>query len=122
MDYTSLAMMAFIWGGLLIYFLIPFQRIERTEIPVEKTFINALKYSFVKVTFHKKAILALILVLITIFVTLWSQNQSVLYDEIHGISTQSKPIKYTMGIIMYSGMIYVIIIGRNMMKLLRCSS
>lgn len=119
MDYTSLAMMDIVWGALLIYFLTPFQRISEKKSYVKMNFSDTLKCGFVKVTFHKKAILALIFILISLFVASWSQNQDDFYNEIHGISSQTKPINYTMGIVMYSVMIYLLIVGRKTIKLFR---
>lgn len=119
MDFTSLAMMALVWGALLIYFLTPFQRKTETKSYVEMNFSDALKYTFVKVTFHKKAILALTFILISLSVTSWSQNQNDFYNEIHGISLQTQPINYTMGIVVYSVMIYLLIVGRKTIKLFR---
>ncbi|KOP81451.1 hypothetical protein [Cytobacillus solani] len=119
MDYTSVAMMALIWGALLVYFLTPFQRKTETKSYVKMNFSDALKYSFIKVTFHKKAILALAFILISLSVTSWSQNQDDYYNEIHGISSQTQPINYTMGIVVFSVMIYLLIVGRKTIKLFR---
>lgn len=115
MDYTSLIMMAIVWGGLLFYFLAPTQRNPATVAHGKINFVDALKYSFVNVTFHKKAILALTLIVVTIFVTSWSQQQAELYNEMHGINSQTQPINYTLWIVMYSLMIYLLhIIGRSL--------
>ncbi|MFD1779207.1 hypothetical protein ACFSFW_11055 [Fredinandcohnia salidurans] len=115
MDYTSLIMMAIVWGGLLFYFLTPIKRNPETVAHGKINFLDALKYSFVNVTFHKKAILALTLIVVTIFVTSWSQQQTELYNEMHGINSQTQPINYTLGIVMYSILIYLLhIIGKSL--------
>ncbi|WP_099364257.1 hypothetical protein [Fredinandcohnia onubensis] len=115
MDYTSLIMMAIVWGGLLFYFLAPTQRKSETVSHGKINFVDALKYSFVNVTFHKKGILALTLIVVTIFVTSWSQQQAELYNEMHGINSQTESINYTLGVVIYSLMIYLLhIIGRSL--------
>lgn len=118
MDYTSLIMMAIVWGGLLTYLLAPIQRKSETLALGQINFVDALKQSFVNVTFHKKAILALILIVVTLFVTSWSQQQEELYNEIHGINSQTRPINYTLGIVIYSIIIYLLhIIGWTLLFL-----
>ncbi|WP_099355048.1 hypothetical protein [Fredinandcohnia onubensis] len=118
MDYTSLIMMAIVWGGLLFYFLAPTQRNPATRTHGKLNFVDALKYSFVNVTFHKKAILALTLIVVTIFVTSWSQQQAELYNAMHGINSQTRPINYTLGIVIYSIIIYLLHIIGGTLKLL----
>lgn len=58
MDGTSLMMMAFVWGSLLVFFLVPFEGKRRTYSDVKESFVTCLKQSFVEITFHKKALLA----------------------------------------------------------------
>lgn len=118
MDYTSLSMMAIVWGGLFSYFLAPIQRKSETLAHGQLNFVDALKQSFVNVTFHKKAILALTLIVVTIFVTSWSRQQEELYNEIHGIIALTQPINYTLGIVIYSIIIYLLhIIGWTLLLL-----
>ncbi|MCH1626727.1 hypothetical protein [Fredinandcohnia quinoae] len=119
MDHSGLLMMAIVWGVLYIYFLtpLPFQKSTETEQHSEMKFGSALKLSVIKITFHRKAILAFILLLITLFVTWWSQVQNEIYNEIHGISLQTTPINYTVGTIVYAVIIYLLMVGRRALKL-----
>ena len=116
MDGTSLMMMAFVWGSLLVFFLVPFEGKRRTYSDVKESFATCLKQSFVEITFHKKALFAFFLIAITVFVTSWSQSQDQLYNDLHGISPQTKSINYTLGTILYAACIYLFIIARRALK------
>ncbi|MED4532015.1 hypothetical protein ABET51_07960 [Metabacillus fastidiosus] len=118
MTRSEIIMMAFIWGALFIYFLIPFQENAETGQYSKMKFTQALKESFIKITFHKKAALAFILLLATLFAVWWSQTQNVLYNEMHGISTPEQPPNYIEGIIIYAIIIYLTVIGRRALKLI----
>ncbi|MED4455119.1 hypothetical protein [Metabacillus fastidiosus] len=115
---NSIVMMALIWGALFIYFLIPFQEKTETLKYSKMKFTEALKDSFIKITFHKKAVLALILLLATLFVIWWSQAQDHLYNEMHGISTPTQSVNYLAGTIIYATIIYIAAIGRRAVKLI----
>ena len=118
MDFSSLFMMAFVWGVLLFYFLTPTHRKSEITQKGKIKFIHALKDSFVNVTFHKKAMLALSLLVVTLLVITWSHQQEVLYNEIHGIGAQTQSIYYTLGIVIFSVIIYLSkILGKTLISL-----
>lgn len=119
MDFTSLIMMALIWGVLLVFFLVPFQNSKDPGTLDKMNFAEALKYNFLMITFHKKAILAFLLIAITIFITLWTVNQNVYYNEIHAIKSQPSSIRFPIGVLVYSSAIYMILIISRAIKLFR---
>jgi len=117
MHYTSLIMMALIWGALLIFFLVPFSKSKDPGILDNMNFTEALKHSFVMITFHKKAILAFLLIAITLFITLWTVNQNVYYNEIHAIKPQPSSFKFPLGVLVYSAAVYIVLIISRAIKL-----
>ncbi|WP_169800444.1 hypothetical protein [Metabacillus fastidiosus] len=110
--------MALIWGALFLYFLIPLQKKAETLKYSKMKFTEALKESFIKITFHKKASLALILLSATLFIIWGSQAQDHLYNEMHGISTPMQSVNYLAGTIIYAIIIYITAIGRRAVKLI----
>ncbi|PPA69304.1 hypothetical protein [Jeotgalibacillus proteolyticus] len=119
MDYTSLLMMAFVWSVLFLYFLMPFKRSAEMADQGKLTFLHAMKICLASITFHKKAFLALSLVVITLLIASWSQNQEALYNEIHGIVSTAEPFNCIMGIMIYAAVLYFLLIGGKALKLLR---
>ncbi|WP_062107467.1 hypothetical protein [Bacillus niameyensis] len=119
MNYSGLAIMALVWGILFIYFLTPFQKKAQTKALPYLSFADALKNSFFEITFHKKAILGFVLLLITVLATWWSRVQTDFYNEIHAIHSAIKQPNYILGIIFYAAIIYLAIIGRKAFKFMR---
>lgn len=114
MNDPSMIVMGIVWGGLFVYLLVPFY--VKTETHSKMTFVEALKDSFIKITFHKKALLALLLLVITLSVNWWSQAQDVIYNEMHGINAPTQSVNNLVIIIVYALIIYLLVIGRRSIK------
>lgn len=106
--------MGIVWGGLFIYLLVPFSR--QTDSNSKMKFADALIDSFIKITFHKKAILALLMIAITLFVNWWSQTQDIIYNEMHGIGTSVQSVNDLIIISIYALGIYLFVIGIRTVK------
>lgn len=100
--------MTIVWGILLFYFLTPFKKKPATN---PMNFHSALKQSVVSVTFHNKAVLGFTLVIFTLLAVWWSQSQNVIYAELHALKIEKQP-PYAIGTLMYSILIYVLVIAR----------
>ena len=73
MGVSEITVMLFVYSGLIVYFLIPFQRNvnSRNQHHSKSAFITVYKHSLRKMLFHKKAIFAFILLGFTLFM-IWS--------------------------------------------------
>ncbi|WP_100333620.1 hypothetical protein [Bacillus alkalisoli] len=117
--------LAIILGGLMIYFLTPMRNEIHKDFvqSASKSFTVAMKNSFILTTFHKKAVFALLLFLITILVIWWSHIQTELYNVAHGIQPKIIPtnqaVSYIIGFTFYVFTIYLLLIIRRTIKLLR---
>ena len=114
-----------ILGGLLIYFLTPMKKEATNDFEQQhlKGISVALKNSFIFTTFHKKALFALILFFLTISIIWWSQIQMESYNAAHGILSKKMPtdeaVRYIIGFTIYTFSIYLLLIIRRTIKLLR---
>lgn len=73
MEGSEIIMMLFVYSGLILYFLIPFQKKVnlRNQQHSKSAFKTVYKHSLRKMLFHKKAIFAFILLGFTLFM-IWS--------------------------------------------------
>ncbi|MFJ7730988.1 hypothetical protein ACIQXF_03760 [Lysinibacillus sp. NPDC097231] len=62
MDLSELTVMIIIFSGIMIFFLVPFNKYQCKEIQQRRTFLIIFKDSLLQITFHKKALLAFLLV------------------------------------------------------------
>jgi hypothetical protein len=116
----DIIMLALVWGVLLVYFLTPFQR-KKDSLPKDKmSFSAAVRLSIVSVTFHKKAIMAFTLILLSCIAVWWSQSQNDLYRETHALDPERQP-PYLIGILLYSLLVYCLVVVRKAIKLLKFS-
>ena len=117
--------LAIILGGLMIYFLTPMKKeaINDFEQHNSKGISLALKNSFIYTTFNKKAVLALFTFLVTIAIIWWSHIQTESYNAAHGIHSKKMPsdeaTRYIIAFTIYSFSIYLLLIIRRTIKLLR---
>ncbi|MBS8266334.1 hypothetical protein DYI25_18080 [Mesobacillus boroniphilus] len=123
MQFTEIVVFAIVWGGLMTYFLIPFDN----KISIEGTFPKAFMVSLKKQVFHKKAILAFALLLVTL-ITIWSDFKSaVVYDILHGITRESaadpqeQAIFYMISVMIYAALLYLFLAVRWTVKAVKAA-
>ncbi|WP_078380773.1 hypothetical protein [Sutcliffiella halmapala] len=68
MVFSESSVLLLVYTGLIIFFLVPFQSDKSTKIPQQslQTFKTVYKVSLMKMIFHKKAIFAFLLVIISL--------------------------------------------------------
>lgn len=115
MPFSAIVVFAIVWGGLLVYFLTPFN--GKMESGADAPFFEALKVSFKRLIFHKKAILAFLLLMFTLL-SIWSYFISTEeYDELHAMNTDSgDPVLYMIGVVLYATLLYLFLAVRWVMK------
>ncbi|WP_404447685.1 hypothetical protein LG307_02515 [Sutcliffiella horikoshii] len=76
--------MFIIWGGLMLYFIIPFHKNDEvsTNVPSMKV---AVKLSLQRVTFHRKFLLAIFLLILSYLAIWYSFKDMTWYNEAHGV-------------------------------------
>jgi hypothetical protein len=126
MQFTEIVVFGIVWGGLMIYFLTPFNKKTSIEIQgsIDVTFQKAFKDSLTKLAFHKKSILALLMLMITL-IYIWMYYTSIeWYFKAHGevlqsINPMEQAIFYTISIILYAAILYLFLAFRKTVKLLK---
>ncbi|WP_226086513.1 hypothetical protein [Mesobacillus sp. S13] len=115
MPFSAIVVFAIVWGGLMVYFLTPFN--GKMESSADAPFFEALKVSFKRLIFHKKAILAFFLLMFTLLV-IWSYFISAEeYDLLHGMNRDSgDPVLYMSGVVLYVAFLYLFLAVRWAMK------
>lgn len=112
MEYSEMVVALLIYSGFIAFFLIPFQSggnlINHQQVQIN--FTTVFKDSLIKMIFHKKAILALLLLGFTLFI-IWSGYEGAAYHfNAHSgyapISTDLKAI-FTMG----SVLVYTVVLS-----------
>ena len=105
---SEIIVMLFVYSGLIVYFLIPFQRNvnSRNQHYSKSAFITVYKQSLRKMVFHKKAIFAFILLGFTLFM-IWSGYAAAeSHDNSHSgyplISTKLEAIYSMFGLLIYT--------------------
>lgn len=108
MGYSEIAVILLVYSGLMIFFLVPFQRRVHSKNFQQNqvSFISVFKDSLIKIVFHKKAILALILLGFTL-ISIWLGYADVEYHyNAHSgyppISTNLKAIYSICGVLVYT--------------------
>ena len=113
MSLAELLVFGIVWGGLMSYFLMPLD----DKISLEGTFSHVFIVSLKKLFFHKKAIFAFVLLVITVM-SIWYYSLSAEeYDKLHGITGESadpheQAIIYTISTIVYATLLYLFLAVR----------
>jgi hypothetical protein len=111
-----------IWGGLMLYFIIPFHKIS--EDPGNLTSIKlAMKISLKRVTFHRKVSLAFIFLLLT-YLAIWYCNKDLAwYNEAHGVPHTSNPVEklpfYFAGVTTYTLFLYFAVVVKRALSYMK---
>ncbi|MBT2642767.1 hypothetical protein J7I80_11055 [Bacillus sp. ISL-41] len=115
MQFTAIVVFAIVWGGLMIYFLTPFHgKIERNP---DDTFTKALKVSMARLILHKKAILAFLLLLVTLMNIRSYFISAEEYDRLHAITRESgNPVIYMVSVVLYAALLYLLLAVRWAVK------
>lgn len=115
MQFTAIVVFAIVWGGLMIYFLTPFHsKIERNP---DDTFTKAFQVSLTRLILHKKAILALLLLLVTLMSIRSYFISAEEYARLHAITRESgNPVFYMVSVVLYAALIYLFLAGRWAVK------
>lgn len=110
MPFTEIVVFAIVWGGLMSYFLRPFD----DKISMEGTFSRVFIVSLKKLLFHKKAVLAFLLLVITL-ASIWFYFLSAEeYAKLHAITRESaadpqeQAIFYMISTVLYTALLYLI--------------
>ncbi|QPQ29622.1 hypothetical protein [Lysinibacillus sp. JNUCC 51] len=109
MGVSEFTVMVLIYSGIMIFFLVPFKKNQSEEIKRPFTF----KESLLHITFHKKALLALLL-LVFLLVVIWSgYEQDVYHFNAHSgfppINSDSKAILYICATLGYTVILYFLL-------------
>jgi hypothetical protein len=128
MQFSEIVVFGIVRGGLMIYFLTPFNKLTSIEIQgiTDVTFSKAFKNSLTKLVLHKKAILALLMLIITL-IYIWMYYTSIeWYIRVHGEVVQSinpmeQAIFNTINITLYTAILYLLLAFRKTIKLLKKS-
>jgi hypothetical protein len=113
--FSAIVVFAIVWGGLMIYFLTPFHgKIDRNP---HSTFTKTLPVSLARLILHKKAILAFLLLLVTLMSIRLYFISAREYDELHAISRDSgDPALYLIGVVLYAALLYLFLAIRWAMR------
>lgn len=128
MQFSEIVVFGIVWGGLMIYFLTPFNVKTSIEIPASNglTFSKAFKDSLTKLVVHKKAILALLMLLVTLNY-IWMYYTSIeWYFKAHGefeqsINSMEQALYYMISILLYAAILYLFLAFRKTIALLKKS-
>lgn len=119
MGVSELTVMVLVYSGIMFYFLVPFKRRQSMEIKHSITFIEILLY----ITFHKKALLALLLLSFLLVAIWFGYDQEVYHFNAHSgypsINSDSKAIFYMCALLGYTVILYLflaICISLNIVK------
>lgn len=119
MEFAELVVFGIVWGGLLVYFLTPFNDKISVEGNSKVTVSKAFKESLTRLILHKKAILALLMLIITLNF-IWTYFISIDdHNKLHGVASESvKPqaIFYMISITLYAALLYILLAVRRTLK------
>ncbi|MGV2941625.1 hypothetical protein AB5I83_18635 [Mesobacillus sp. LC4] len=115
MPFSALVVFAIVWGGLMVYFLTPFN--GKMESGADDPFFEALKVSFKRLIFHKKAILAFLLLMFTLL-SIWSYFISTEeYARLHAMRSKAgDSVFYMISVVLYAAFLYIILAVRWTVK------
>ncbi|MEY9978098.1 hypothetical protein [Lysinibacillus sp. RC79] len=109
MGVSELTVMVLIYSGIMIFFLVPFKKHQSKEIKRPITFKESLQH----ITFHKKALLALLLLGFLLVAIWFGYEQEVYHVNAHSgyppISTDSEAIFFMCAIIGYTVILYFLL-------------
>ncbi|GAB0169622.1 peptide ABC transporter permease [Lysinibacillus sp. CTST325] len=107
MEVSELTVMVLIYSGIMIFFLVPFKRHQNQPIKRPITFKESLQH----ITFHKKALLTLLLSSFLLVAIWFGYDQEVYHFNAHSgyppISSNSKAIFYMCALLGYTVILYV---------------
>lgn len=120
MELHEIFIFGLIWGGLMFFFLTSFN--EKQEKIPNKTFSQVFKRNLLEVVLHKKAVLALILLVFTMhyFMEFYSSIQ--IYQLVHGEdgmmlkNPREHAVYYLVGVCIYTILIYLLSAFRKTYK------
>ena len=125
MEYSEIVVVLLVYSGSIAFFLVPFQGewnlINQQQSHVK--FREVFKVSLTSMVFHKKAILALVLLSFTLFIT-WSIYQGAEYHfNAHSgyppVSTDLKAIYSMGGVLVYTVVLSLLIAFVRTLKIVR---
>ncbi|MDI7741112.1 hypothetical protein QMK38_03780 [Lysinibacillus fusiformis] len=120
MELHEIFIFGLIWGGLMFFFLTSFN--EKQEKMPNKTFSQVFKRNLLEVVLHKKAVLALILLVFTMhyFMEFYASIQ--IYQQVHGEdgmmlkNPREHAVYYLVGVCIYTILIYLLSAFRKTYK------
>ncbi|WP_226678474.1 hypothetical protein [Mesobacillus jeotgali] len=119
MSLAELLVFGIVWGGLMVYFLTPFNNKISSKGNSKVTVSKAFKESLTRLILHKKAILALLMLIITLNF-IWSYFISIDdHNKLHGVNSESvKPqaILSMVSLTLYSVLLYILLAVRRVLK------
>ena len=129
MQFTEIVVFGIVWGGVMIYFLTPFNRKTNVEFyeDTNRTFTTVFISSLLGLIVHKKALLAFVMLGVTIFYT-WSYYSSLeMYFQVHGgiektINPTKQAIFYTLSFFIYTLILCFLIAFKNTLRFLKEAS
>lgn len=115
MQFTSIVVFAIVWGGLMIYFLTPFH--SEMEGNPDDPFSKALQVSLARFILHKKAILAFLLLLVTLMSIRSYFRSAEEYARLHAITREAgNPGFYMISVVLYAALLYLLLAVKWAMK------
>ncbi|MEB2300954.1 hypothetical protein LAV72_15145 [Lysinibacillus xylanilyticus] len=119
MGVSELTVMVLVYSGIMIFFLVPFKKHQSKKIKRSITF----KESLLHITFHKKALLALLLISFLLVAIWYGSEQEVYHFNVHSdyppINSDSKAIFYMCALLGYTVTLYLVLalwISLNILK------
>lgn len=116
MGFSELTVMALIYSGMMIFFLVPFKK-------QQSNFQSIFKESLLHITFHKKALLALLLLTFLLIAIWFGYEQEIYHFNAHSgyppINTDSEATFYMCPLIGYTVILYLLLalwISLNILK------
>lgn len=128
MGYSEIVVLFLVYSGFIAFFIVPFQSdwclINQQQSQIN--FITAFKDSLIKMVFHKKAILAFILLSCTLF-SIWTGYEGAEYHiNAHSgyppISTDLKAIYSMGGVLLYTVVLFLLIAFLRAQKIVKNAS
>jgi len=107
MRVSELTVLILVYSGIMIFFLVPFKKHRSKETKRPITF----KESLLHITFHKKALLALLFIGLWLVAIRFGTEQEVYHFNAHSgyppISSDSKAIFYMCALLGYTVILYL---------------
>lgn len=112
MHFSAIIVFAVIWGGLMFYFLTPFER-NKHRNKKDNSFGNAFKTSLLSGMKHKKVILAFVMLISTVICIWLYYAQLDWHNAAHGggemtFNPTIQAIYYIVAITIYTVMLYLL--------------